>query len=194
MEPSSIIKVLEEIGTLLEIKGENPFKSNAYYKAARTLSSIDRLDQIIREKRLTEIEGIGEALSQKIMEYYETGAMAYYEELKKEVPTCLLELLQVPRLGPRKIRMLHRELGIMDLGELEYACRENRLVSLAGFGEKTQANILKGIEFLKKHKGRYLFADVYPSAEEMRGRLAKALPGHRVALCGSIRRRKEIIK
>lgn len=194
MEPSSIIKVLEEIGTLLEIKGESPFKSNAYYKAARTLSSIDRLDQIIREKRLREIEGIGEALSRKIMEYYESGRMAYYEELKREIPSCLLELLQVPRLGPQKIRMLYRELGITNVGELEYACQENRLVSLSGFGEKTQQNILKGIEFLKKHKGRYLFADVYPTAEEIRDRLAQSLSGRRIALCGSIRRRKEVVK
>jgi DNA polymerase (family X) len=194
MERKSIPDVLEEIGMLLEIKGDNPFKTNAYYKAARTLSTVEGLTEIIKEKRLKEIKGIGDALSQKIEEYHDTGTMAYYEELKKEVPASLLELMEVPNLGPRKIKILHESLGITNLGELEYACQENRLVSLPGFGQKTQGNILKGIEFLKRHRGQYLFGDVYPMAEGIRERLRQALPGHNPEVCGSIRRRKEIVK
>ena len=120
--------------------------------------------------------------------------MAYYEELLKDVPASLLEMMQVPNLGPKKIKALHDALGITSLGELEYACKENRLISLLGFGEKTQENILKGIGFLKRYKGQYLFGDIFPVAEGIAERLRKAVPDYRVEVCGSIRRRKEVVK
>ena len=194
MDKKSIPGLLEEIGMLLEIKGENPFKANAYYRAAKELSGIEDLDVIIKERRLKEIKGIGDALSEKITEYQETGRMSYYEELKKDVPVTLLELMQIPNLGPRKIKILYDRLGIASTGELEYACKENRLVSLPGFGQKTQENILKGIEFLKKYMGQYLFGDVYPVAEGLRERLKRAFPDHPIEVCGSIRRRKEVVR
>ena len=194
MKTKSIPDLLEEIGMLLEIKGENHFKTNAYYRASNTLSTVGNLDEMIREKRLKEIKGIGDTLSQKIEEYYTTGRMAYYEDLMKDVPVSLLEMMQVPNLGPRKIKTLHDELGITNLGELEYACKENRLITLLGFGEKTQENILKGIEFLKRYKGQYLFGDIYPVAEGIADRLREAVPHYRVEVCGSIRRRKEVVK
>ena len=107
-----------------------------------------------RRGEIREIKGIGETLSAKIIEYHETGKMAYHEELKKRLPVTLIELLPVPNLGARKIRALYEELGITNLGDLECACKENRLVRLPHFGEKTQGRILRGIEFLKRHKGR----------------------------------------
>jgi DNA polymerase (family X) len=194
MDRKSIPDLLEEIGTLLEIKGENRFKTNAYYRASKELSGIENLDEIVKEGRLKEIKGVGEALSQKIREYYETGKMTYYEELKKEIPASLLELMQIPNLGPRKVKTLYHELGISSRGELEYACKENRLITLPGFGEKTQENILKGIEFLKKYTGQFLFGDVYPVAEGLKNRMKRALPDHPVEVCGSIRRKKEIVR
>ncbi len=194
MEKRSISEVLEEIGSLLEIKGENSFKVNAYYKASRSLAAVEDLEKVVKEKKLREIQGIGGALAAKIEEYYETGKIDYHEELKKEVPPGLLEMAEVPNLGPKKIKVLYAELGITDLGELEYACKENRLITLPGFGEKTQENILKGIEFLKKNKGRYLFGDIYPMAEAIKDRLKKSLPGHLVEVCGSIRRKKEVVR
>lgn len=192
--PKSVIEVFEEIGTLLEIKGENPFKSKAYYNAAKTLSGIDNLEEIIKNKRLKEIKGIGEALSKKIEEYSETGRIDYYEELKKEIPPSLLELTTIPNLGPKKIKVLYDKLGVTNAGELEYACRENRLVVLPGFGEKTQEKILKGIEFAKKHKGEFLFGDVFFLAESIKERFATVVGSSSVEICGSIRRRKEIVK
>jgi DNA polymerase (family 10) len=194
MEKRSIPELLEEIGTLLEIKGENPFKANAYFTAARTLSVVDNLDEIIKERRLKEIKGIGDALSRKIEEYYETGKMTYYEELTREIPTGLLELTEVPNLGPKKIKVLYDALGITNIGELEYACRENRLITLLGFGEKTQEKILKGIEFLKKYKGQYLFGDIFPVAEQIKEYLGAAVSPPFMEVCGSIRRRKEIVR
>lgn len=186
--------MLEEIGALLEIEGENPFKVKAYYNAAKILSELDDLEIVIKTGRLREIKGIGETLSSKIIEYAQTGKIAYHEELKKKYPVSLLELLHVPNLGPRKIKMLYEKLGITGIGELEYACKENRLISLFRFGEKTQERILKGIEFVREHKGEFLFSDVYPVAARLKERISVASPGDSVVLCGSIRRRKEIVK
>ncbi len=189
-----IPQILEEIGMLLEIKGENPFKSRAYYNAAKTLSTLDNLDKIIEEKKLRDIKGIGEAIAERIEEYVETGRITYLEELKKDVPESLLELLQIPNLGPKKIKVLHEELGIRNVGELEYACKENHLIDLPGFGEKTQEKILKGIEFVKQHKGEYLTGDAYPLAFGLRDKLGGFAEGLLVEVCGSVRRRKEIVR
>lgn len=194
MPKKSIPRILEEIGMLLEIKGENPFKSRAYYNAARTLYGIDNLEEIIGDHRLMDIKGIGEVLSKKIEEYAGTGRMTYHEELKEEVPESLLELMDIPNLGPKKIKVLYDQLGITNVGELEYACKENRLRALFGFGDKTQEKILKGIEFLKRHKGEFLFGDVFPEALAIKERFEAIVPRALVEVCGSIRRRKEIIR
>ncbi len=194
MQQKSITRILEDIAMFLEIKGENPFKTRAYYNAAKTLSGITNLDELIKDKKLKEIKGIGEALSKKIEEYSETGKMEYYEELTKEIPGSLLELMEIPNLGPKKIKVLYDELGVTNIGELEYACKENRLVHLTGFGDKSQEKVLKGIEFLKRHKGEFLFGDIYPEAEGIRMRLSSLIPPEWVEVCGSIRRRKEIVR
>lgn len=194
MVGKSIMQVLEEIAMLLEIKGENPFKSRAYYNAAKTLSGIEDLEGMIRAKRLKEIRGVGDAIAAKIDEYLNTGAIAYYEELKKEVPPTLLELLQVPGLGPKKIKVLYDQLNVTNVGELEYACKENRLVNLPGFGKTTQEKILKGIEFIKRHKGEFLFGDVCHEAERIKEKLQQVVAEGLVEVCGSIRRRKEVVK
>lgn len=194
MPQKSITRILEDIAMLLEIKGENPFKTRAYYNAAKTLSGITNLEELIKEKRLREIKGIGEALSEKIEEYCNTGSMAYYEQLTREVPESLIELTQIPNLGPKKIKALYDELGITNVGELEYACRENRLVHLAGFGEKTQEKVLKGIEFFKHHQGEFLFGDIYPESGKIKKRLSTIIPYEWVEICGSIRRRKEVVR
>jgi len=194
MTQKSIPKILEDIAMLLEIKGENPFKTRAYYNAAKTLSGIPNLEELIQEKKLREIKGIGEALSQKIEEYSTTGSMTYYKELTQELPESLLELMQIPNLGPKKIKVLYDELGVSNIGELEYACKENRLIHLAGFGEKTQEKVLKGIEFFKRHTGEFLFGHIYAEAEGIKHRLLTSISPEWVEICGSIRRRKEIIR
>ena len=194
MYERSIISVLEEIGMLLEIKGENPFRSRAYFNAAKTLSAVENLEELIEQGRLREIKGIGEAIAAKIIEYSRTGQIISFEELKRTIPASLLELTGVPNLGPKKIKILFNELRITNVGELEYACRENRLVNLPGFGNRTQDKILKGIEFIKKHKGEHIFGDVYPDALVIKERLGILLPDSLVEVCGSIRRRKEVVK
>jgi DNA polymerase (family X) len=194
MQQRSIPAVLEEIGALLEIEGENPFKVKAYYSAAKIIAGLDNLDSLVREGRLREIKGVGETLAAAITEYAETGRITLHEELKERIPLGLLELLQVPNIGPQKIKILYDQLGIRNLSELEDACRGNRLVSLPKFGEKTQQKIIKGIEFFRQHKGEFLFSDVYPIAAQLRDKISQERGVGFVEVCGSIRRRKEIVR
>ncbi len=194
MQRRSIPAILEEIGALLEIEGDNPFKAKAYFNAAKVLAGLDDLDSLIRQGRVREIKGIGETLSAKIIEYHETGKMAYHEELTKRLPVTLIQLLQVPHLGARKIRALHEELGITSLVDLECACKENRLVRLPRFGEKTQERILRGIEFLRRHKGEFLFGEVYPLAGDLAHSLGRAHPDALIEVCGSVRRKREVVR
>src|ERR1700722_19397182 len=146
MDKDQVAEILTEIGTLLELKGENPFKSRAYANAARTLETLSEpLDKLIAEERLGEIKGIGEALQQKITELVTTGKLAYYEDLKKSIPPGLFEMLQIPGVGPKKVKALHDKLGLKSVAELEAACKAGKVAKLEGFGEKTQAKILEGI-------------------------------------------------
>ena len=193
--PKDVIRILEEIGVLLELKGESPFKAIAYSNAARQLETLDEdLDELVRRGGLTSIKGIGDALSRKITELVTTGRLEYYEKLKASVPPGHLEMLRIPGLGPKKIRALHEKLSIETLGELEYACLENRLVELPGFGARTQQKILIGIEHLKRYKERHLCSDALEAAEPL---LAKLL-GHpgvvSASLAGSLRRGNETVK
>ena len=190
-----VIRILEEIGVLLELKGESPFKSIAYANAARRLESLDEdLDALVSRGALTSIKGIGEALSRKITELVTTGRLEYYEKLKASVPPGHLEMLRIPGLGPKKSRALHEKLSIETLGELEYACMENRLVELPGFGARTQEKILAGIEHLKRYRERRLCSEALAAAEPL---LAK-LQGHpgvvEASMAGSLRRGNETVK
>ncbi|MDI6601978.1 MAG: DNA polymerase/3'-5' exonuclease PolX [Thermoanaerobacteraceae bacterium] len=194
MDKKNIIDILNRIGELLEIKGESPFKSRAYYNAVRILENLNEdIETLIKEDRLKDLKGIGDALNKKITEYYTTGSLKYYEDLKAEFPESLLELLNVPGVGPKKVGVLYKQLGIKTIGELEYACIENRLVELPGFGEKTQKKILEGIGQYKKYQGKYLYSEAYGQAGIILEHL-KTLKGIRkIEIAGSLRRRKEVI-
>lgn len=195
MDKKQVASILNEIGLLLELKGESPFKSRAYYNGARTIEMLtDDLTSVVKEDRLRELPGIGEALAEKITELVETGRMAYYEELKEAIPDGVMALLKIPGLGPKKARVLYQELGISSLGELEYACKENRLITLKGFGAKTQAKFLAGIEYLKRFQGSFRLADAKCWAEELLSELKSCPWVIEGDIAGSIRRAKEIVK
>ncbi|SFP94757.1 DNA polymerase (family 10) [Caldicoprobacter faecalis] len=186
---------MNEIGLLLELKGENPFKSRAYYNAARIIEVLDEdLETLVSEGRLKDVKGIGEALNKKLTELVTTGRLKYYEELKESVPPGLVEMLKIPGLGPKKIKTLYDKLGITTIGELEYACIENRLVSLPGFGEKTQKKILEGIQFIKQFSGHHLYFEAYEEAVKLKEYLKNTGLVIRCEIAGSIRRKKEIVK
>ncbi len=191
----TVIQILEEIAILLELTGENPFKSRAYQNAARNLEKIDTdFNELVEQNKLSEIEGIGEAISKKLTELIKTGKLEYYEKLKASVPPGHLEMLKIPGLGPKKIHALHEQLGIKNVGELEYACLENRLVDLKGFGKKTQDNILAGIAKLKVYKKRRLYAEVAAEAQILLDYLKKHESVLSISIAGSLRRGNETIK
>lgn len=196
MEKQGAAKILEEIAILLELKGENTFKSRAYYNAARTVEMLgeDELERLVHEDKLKDVKGIGSAINEKLVELVTTGSLSYYEELKESVPEGLLEILKVPGLGPRKVRSLYEMLEITTLAELEYACRENRLVKLKGFGKKTQDNILEGIEFIRRYQDQFFYSEARRIAESLLDRLKEFPDLGQVSLAGSIRRSKEIVK
>ncbi len=195
MNKKDVIKILEEIGTLLEIKGENPFKARAYYNAARQLEILqDDLEELVRAGLIKELKGIGDALAKKIETLVTTGSLPYYEELKASVPEGLLEMRTIPGMGPKKIKTIYEKLGITTIGELEYACLENRLRDLPGFGQKTQEKILKGIELRKKYKERFYLPVARETAETLLQYLTKSPLAQKITIAGSLRRFRETIK
>jgi len=194
MDKDQVAEILLEIGTLLELKGENPFKTRAYQNAARTIENLSEpLAKIVAEKRLGQIKGIGEALEQKITELVETGQLAYYNELKASIPPGLIEMLEIPGLGPKKIQSLGQKLGVDSVAQLEKACRSGKVAQLDGFGEKTKTNLLEGIERRRTYASKHLLSDALRVAEPLLEGL-RTHPGViRCSAAGSLRRFREVI-
>lgn len=195
MDKEEIIKILKEISVLLELKDENPFKIRAYQNSARALETSDiELNKDLKTEDLKSIKGIGSHIAEKIKTLIDTGRLKYYQELKESVPPGLVEMLAIHTIGPKKIKYLFDHLGISNTGELEYACIENRLVDLPNFGQKTQENILKGIEVLKRFKGKFLYASVIEEAEKIYKKIESYEFVKRASLAGSMRRKKGVVK
>lgn len=194
MTKDQIAEILVEIATLLELKGENPFKSRAYVNAARALENCTTpLEKIFVADGEERLKGIGDGIHVKICELVATGKLAYYEELKLSIPPGLVAMLSIPGLGPKKIKAMNDKLGIETLEQLEKACREGKVAELAGFGEKTQANILQGIEFRRQYASKHLLGDAIAVAEPILDNLRSHPDVTRCSTAGSLRRFKEII-
>lgn len=195
MDKESIAEIFNEIAVLLEIKGENPFKSRAYSNAARAIESHpDSIELLVKEKRLAEVRGLGEALREKVTRLVETGALPYYDDLKASLPSGLPALLDIPGLGPKKIKILYEKLNVVDLESLEKACAGPAMKELAGFGEKTVTNILAGIEQRRAYSSQHRLGDVQAMAQEIVDALREHPDIVRVSIAGSLRRGKEVIK
>nr|WP_274621927.1 DNA polymerase/3'-5' exonuclease PolX [Myxococcus fulvus] len=195
VDKATVAQVLRDISLLLQLQGENGFRSRAYDMGAdRILGLTQELGPLVAEGRLESLPGIGPALAEKITELVTTGRMTYFEELRAKFPPGLLELMKLPDIGPRKVATLWKELGIGSVEELEQACREGRVKQLKGFGEKSQAKILEGITLYRRARGeRKLLGDVLPIAEALLARV-RASPGViRASLGGSVRRRAETV-
>ncbi len=195
MTKNEIADVLTEIGTLLELKGENPFKVRAYQTGARTLEAIEEaeLTRLIAEEQLGTIKGFGEALVQKITELHTTGRLEFFEKLKASIEPGLAEMLQIPGLGPKKIRALHDKLSVASIAALTKACNEGKVAALDGFGEKTQEKILAGIKNREAYGRRHLWWDAWEVAEPIVAGLRKLPPVKRVEAAGSLRRGMETV-
>ena len=194
MDKKDIIDLLERIGTMLEIKGENPFKVRAYYSGARTLQTMEEdLGEVIAAGRLGDIPGIGKALTEKIENLYTTGELEFYDKLVASVPSGLMDLLEVPGLGGKKIKALHEQLGIDSIESLTQACNAGKVAELKGFGEKTQEKILSGIKNREAYAARHLWWDARRVVDEILPEL-RALPQvERAEAAGSFRRGMETV-
>lgn len=194
MDKTDIAAVFDTLAVLLELRGDNPFKIRAYQNAARSLETMpEDLGVLIAENRLTGIRGVGKDLADRIVELHTTGRCAMLDELRASVPPGLIAMLDIPGLGPKKVKALHAELGVDTIAALQAACESGRVAELKGFGAKTQEKILSGIKnreaYAKRHLRPVALAVAMPILDGLR-----ALPGvtHAEA-AGSLRRRMETV-
>ena len=195
MTKRDIAAVLEEIAFLLELKGENPFKVKAYATGARVIESLPEEPAVLVQKGLLRnVKGIGQTLEGTVTELVTTGRSTLHQELQAAFPASLLEMSAIPGLGPKKLKAIYEQLGVSSVGELEYACVENRLVGLPGFGAKTQEKILAGIRQFKRHQGFHLYANVIEEAESILAAVLGASGVSQADHAGEIRRRLEVVQ
>lgn len=194
MKNRAIAAMFNDIADMLEIKGESPFRINAYRRAARALEGLtEDIEAIAARGELTEIPGVGTSIAEKITEFLATGTCAYYEELRAQLPTGVTTLMTVPEVGPKTAMLLQERLGIRTIEELERACREGKVRTLPRMGAKTEENILKGIAMLRRGKTRHPIGQILPYAHELL-EVVRAVPGvSELSLAGSLRRMKETV-
>ncbi len=194
MSNKEIANILEEIGTLLELRGENPFKCRAFHNASLIIGALTRnVDDIVSSGELRTIKGIGEGLAEKITEMVKKGKSSYYEELKKSLPPGLPDMLRIQGLGPKKVKILHEKLRIKNIEQLKTAAEQHKLEKVEGFGRKTEENILQGIELLQKHSDKHLYSEAKAAADPLVEHIRSQKGVKQCAIAGSLRRRKEII-
>ena len=194
METARVARVLDEMGTLLEVRGENPFRCRAYHTAAQALKGLPSdLAPMLEDGSLAEVPGIGETMLAKIAKLLSTGHLPEYETMRRETPPGLVALLRVPGLGPKKIKALYDELKIESLADLRAAGEAHKIAKVSGFGAKTETKILEGITFIEKvgdrilqSTARRLVTPIYEAVKAQKGVI-------RAEICGSLRRRAETI-
>jgi len=196
MVNKEIAKILYEIADYLEMDAV-PFKPYAYERAAISLETLEEdVEQIYKKgglKALENIPGVGKSIAEKIEEYLKTGKIIYYERFKRRLPLKIEELVAVEGLGPKKVKFLYEKLGIRNLKDLEKAAKSHKIAPLFGFGEKTEKNILEGITFLKRSKGRFLLGEILPIVKDVTEKLKSLKEVEKLVPVGSARRRKETI-
>src|SRR5436189_374964 len=194
MTKEEIAGVLERIATLLELKGENPFKTRAYTNAARAIETFGaNLSDVQDAEAVAKIASIGKSIALKIKELAETGSLEYFQELSAEFPAEILELFSLSGLGAKKIKALHDKLGISSIEQLQNACEQGHIAELPGFGETTQQKLCDAIARRAAHAGSFQFSQVAAEAEALRADLAAHEAALQVEVAGSYRRRKEIV-
>ncbi|MBK1791299.1 DNA polymerase/3'-5' exonuclease PolX [Persicirhabdus sediminis] len=190
----AIADILEEIATLLELKGENPFKIKAYKNGADVVRDYDGdIIHLAANNELKGIKGIGSALQDKLHELATTGELEFYQNLRGEFPATIFELFEIQGLGPKKIKALYQKLDITSIASLKEACETDRIKELSGFGPKSVSNILKAIETKEKFAGRYRLGDITALAETILAAIKEHPSTSRAAIAGSYRRAKETL-
>ena len=196
MKNAEIVKILEDIADLLELKGENIFKARAYQKAARSIEFLsEEVEKLVAEDRLREIPGVGDAISKKLTELVTTGHLEYYDKLRAEFPEGIGTFLDVPGIGPRTALLLTRELHVTTVDELEKAIEDGRVAALPRMGEKTAQNILHQIKAYRKKKSeqRIPLGVALPVADSLMNGLKNAPGLKNLTSAGSLRRFRDTI-
>ncbi len=194
MDNYAIADQFSLLSKVMDIHGENSFKSKSYSIAAYTIEQLSvQLNEMPREK-IFSVKGIGDSSGKKVLEILDTGKMSVLEELLAKTPAGILEMLHIKGLGPKKIAVIWKEMEIESLGELLYACQENRLMLFKGFGEKTQQNVADAIEFYMKSQGHFLWSEISTYTEEITARLMSSFPACKTETIGAYRRQLPVIE
>jgi DNA polymerase (family 10) len=191
VDRSAVAGLLEEIASLLALKGENPFKVRAFENAARALSSLEDFDGRMARGEIGKVKGIGASIAEVIREASTTGRSTVRDELRASFPPGIFDLLKVPGLGPKRASALYAALGIGSLAELGYAIAENRLSVLSGFGPKVQEKLAEGLRFVASTAGRLRLPEARAASDAAAAALARA--GIEVEVAGELRRRSEVV-
>lgn len=194
MDKVEIAEILEEMAVLLELREANPFRIRAFHNAARAVEAVtEDLVELALRGELTKIPGVGKGISAVIEELLKSGKCKDHEHLKKHFPKGFLEILRIPGVGAKRAKVLYEKLGVKSVAELERACRKDWLAELEGFGEKSQSNILRGIEHYLKTKGFFLISQAEDEAGNLVEYLKKQKGIEKISVAGSLRRRKEVV-
>ena len=194
MDKGEISEVLGEIATLLELKGENPFKVRAYWTGQRALDTLEEdLATLIEEERLVDVKGIGNALSEKIATLFRDQPLPFYDDLVASVEPGLVEMLEIPGLGAKKIKKMHDELGVNSIESLAAACESGEVAKLSGFGAKTAEKILLGIKNREAYSKRHLWWTANETAQPILQGLRRLPQVERAEAAGSLRRKVETV-
>lgn len=193
MDNYQIADSISLLAKLMEIHGENAFKIKSYTSAAFNIEKLQIQLSSVNPNTIASIQGIGTSTAQKIVELLSTGKIESLENFLRQTPEGILEMLQIKGIGPKKINTIWKEMEIETIGELLYACKENRLKLYKGFGEKTQQNVISAIEFYFAHKGSHLYASITPIAHTVHELLKKLFPKTTISIVGSIPRQLEVI-
>lgn len=188
MENAAIADNFDLLAKLMDIHGENSFKARTYGAAAFNIEKLPQSLKNTPRESLSGIRGIGESVAQKVIEMLDTGQLEILNEYIRNTPAGVIEMLQIKGIGPKKIHTIWKEMGIESIGELQYACHENRLTRYKGFGEKTQQNVLESIQFYLQHQGHFLYAQLETIFPQVDGYLKKLFGQEKVAVTGDYRR------
>jgi DNA polymerase (family X) len=191
---AEVARMFAEIGDILEIKGEPPYRYNAYRTGARSVAgATERLETLFEQGHLRQLQGIGAALESKIIEYLTTGRMDAHDSVRRDFPIALVSLLGIPGLGPGRARAVYQELGVSTLTELEEAARGGRLEDVPGFGRKAIDSLLENLERLKQRSTRGLLSDAWVAFAQVQEVVGETSDADRIAVVGSVRRMQDSV-
>lgn len=193
MTNADIADFFTMLSKLMDLHGEDAFKAKSYSIAAYHIEQLEENLVGMSDTEIRDSKGIGASTAAKIREIIDTGSLAQLTDMLSRTPKGVLDIMQIKGLGPKKVRTIWKDMGIESVGELEYACNENRLAAFKGFGQKTQEAVLQNIAFLRANQGFQLWADVEKTAQAWLQKLRTSFPRNRFELCGDIPRQMEVV-